>query len=63
MKILANNLLQSCSLNLQNSLLIIILLLDKSQEGKRRNNQGKKEGKRESHPFIMQADSSNFNKS
>ena len=34
-----------------------------SHEGKRRNNQGKREGKHESHPFIMQADSSNFNKS
>ena len=63
MKILANN-LQQASLNLQNSLLIIIiLLLDMSHEGKRRNNQGKREGKHESHPFIMQADSSNFNKS
>ena len=62
MKILVNN-LQQASINLQNSLLIIILLLDKSQEGNRINNQGKKEGKHESHPFIMQAGSSNFNKS
>ena len=49
-------------LNLQNSLLII-LLLDKSKEAKRRNDQGKKLGKCEPNVFNMLVDSSNFNKS